>query len=31
MCDINVHIDTSVPSGKPNEAKVSKDIEVGNR
>ena len=31
MCDINVHTDTTVPSGKPHEAKVSKDIEVGNR
>ena len=31
MCDIKVHTDTTVPSGKSHEAKVKKDIEVGNR
>ena len=31
MCDINAHTDTTVPSGKSHEAKVNKDVEVGNR
>ena len=31
MCDINVQIDTTVPSGKSHEAKVNKDIEIGNQ
>ena len=31
MCAIDVHADTTIPSGKSHEAKVSKDIEVGNR
>ena len=31
MCDVNVHTDTTVPSGKSHEAKVNKDIEVENR
>ena len=29
MCDINVHTDTTVPSGKSHEPKVNKDIEAG--
>ena len=29
MCDINVQTDTTVPSGKSQEAKVNKDIEAG--
>ena len=31
MCAINVHTDITVPRGKSHEAKVSKDIEVGNQ
>ena len=31
MCGINAHTDTTVPSGKSHEAKVNKDVEVGNR
>ena len=31
MCSINVDTDSTVPSGKSHEAKVDKDIEVGNR
>ena len=31
MCDINVHTDTTVPSGKSHEVRANKDMEVGNR
>ena len=31
MCDISVHTDTTVASGKSHEAKVNKDTEAGNQ